>query len=76
MEIVKSLSPSLVKFPLPMVTFPLYLLSVLLIFNMFANDLDLDVFLTNPDSLTYKCSSSLFSDRCQKQIVTKDLRFI
>ena len=43
-------------------------------FNKFVNNLDLDLFLTNPDSLPCKCNNSPFADRYHKHIVTGDLR--
>ena len=45
-------------------------------FNGFVNNLDLDLFLTNPDSLPCKCNNSPFADRHHKHIVTGDLRII
>ena len=45
-------------------------------FNKFVNNLDLDLFLTNPDSLPCKCNNSPFVDKYQKHIVTGDLRII
>ena len=45
-------------------------------FNKFVNNLDLDLFLTNPDSLPFKCNKSPFVDRYSKHIVTGDLRII
>ena len=45
-------------------------------FNKFVNNLDLDLFLTNPDSLPCKCNNSPFVDRYHKHIVTGDLRII
>ena len=44
--------------------------------NKFVKNLDLDLFLTNPNSLSCKCNNSPFSDRYQKHIVTGDLRII
>ena len=43
---------------------------------MFANNLDLDLFLTNPDNLPRKCNNSPFADRYHKLIVTGDLQII
>ena len=43
-------------------------------FNKFVDNLDLDLFLTNPDSLPCKCNNSPFVDRYHKHIVTGDLR--
>ena len=45
-------------------------------FNKFVNNLDLDLFLTNPDSLPCKWNNSPFIDRYHKHIVTGDLRII
>ena len=45
-------------------------------FNKFVNKLDLNLFLTNPDSLPCKCNNSLFVDRYRKHIVTGDLHII
>ena len=45
-------------------------------FNEFVNNLDLGLFLTNPDSLPCKCNNSPFADRHYKHIVTGDLRII
>ena len=51
-DIVKSLLSSFVKFPMPMVTYKLTapISTKFLNFNNFVNNLDLDLFLTNPDS--------------------------
>ena len=43
-------------------------------FNKFVNNLDLDLSLTNPDSLPCKCNNSPFVDKYHKHIVTPDLR--
>ena len=45
-------------------------------FNKFVNNLDLDLFLTNPDSLLFKCNNFPFADRHHKYIVTGNLRII
>ena len=37
-------------------------------FNKFVNNLDLDLILTNPDSLTCKCNNSPFVNRHHKHI--------
>ena len=60
-DIVKSLPSSSVKFPMPMVTYKLTppISTKFLNFNKLVNNLDLDLFLTNPDSLPCKCSNSL-----------------
>ena len=55
-DIVNSLPSSSVKFLIPMVTYKLYLLSFSISIS-FINDLDLDLFLTNPDSLPCKCNN-------------------
>ena len=75
-DIVKSLPSSSVKFPIPMVTYKLTppISTKFFNFNKFANNLDLDLFLTNPDSLPCKCNNSPFVDRYHKHIVTGDLR--
>ena len=38
-------------------------------FNKFVSSLDLDLFLTNPDSLPCKCDNSPFADRHRKQVI-------
>ena len=77
-DIVKSLPSSSVKFPIPMVTYKLTppISTKFFNFNKFVNNLDLDLFLTNPDSLPCKCTNSPFADRNHKHIVTGDLRII
>ena len=76
-DIVESLPSSSVKFPMPMITYKLTPPTTkFLNFNKFVNNLDLDLFLTNPDSLPKKCNNSPFLDRYQKHIVTGDLRII
>ena len=78
-DIVKSLPSSSVKFPIPMVTYNKLtppISTKFLNFNKFVNNLDLDLFLTNPDSLPCKCNNSPFVDKYQKHIVTGDLRII
>ena len=76
-DLVKSL-PSSIKFPMPMVTYKLTppISTKFFNFNKFVNNLDLDLFLTNPDSLPCKCNNSPFADRYHKHIVTGDLRII
>ena len=54
----------------------MYLLSFSIFNFKSANNLDLDLFLTNPDSLPFKCSNSPFADRHHKHMVTGDLRII
>ena len=63
---------------MPMVTFKLAppLSTKFFNFNKFFNNLDLDLFLTNPDSLPCKWNNSPFIDRYHKHIVTGDLRII
>ena len=77
-DIVKSLPSSSVKFPMPIVTYKLAPpISIKFFnFNKFVNNLYLDLFLTNPDSLPCKCNNSPFVDRYHKRIVTGDLRII
>ena len=77
-DIVKSLPSSSVIFPMTMVTFRLTLpiSTKFFNFNKFVNNLDLDLFLTNPDSLPCTCNNSPFADRHHKHIVTGDLRTI
>ena len=45
-------------------------------FNKFVNNLDLDLFLANPDSLPCKCNKSPFVDKYHKHIVIGDLQII
>ena len=45
-------------------------------FNKFVNNLGLDLFLTNPDSLPCKYNNSPFVDTYHRHIVTGDLRII
>ena len=61
-DTVKSLSPSSAKFPMAMVTHKLTsaISTKFFKFNKFANNLDLDLFLTNTDSLPCKCNNSPF----------------
>ena len=75
---IKSLPSSSVKFPIPMITYKLTppASTKFFNFNKFVNNLDLDLFLTNPDSLPCKCNNSPFADRYHKHIVTGDLRII
>ena len=77
-DIVKSLPSSSLKFPIPMVTYKLTspISNKFFNFNNFVNNLDLDLFLTNPDSLPCKCNNFPFVDRYHKHIVTDDLRII
>ena len=77
-DIVKSLPSSSVKFLIPMATHKLTLSisTKFFNFNKFANNLDLDLFLTNLDSLPCKCNNSPFVDKYHKHIVIGDLRII
>ena len=77
-DIVKSLPSSSLKFPIPMFTYKLTppISNKFFNFNNFVNNLDLDLFLTNPDSLPCKCNNCPFVDRYHKHIVTDDLRII
>ena len=77
-DIVKSLPSSSVKFSIPVVTYKLTppISTKFPNFNKFVNNLDLDLFLTNQDSLPCKCNNSPFVDRYHKHIVTGDLRII
>ena len=77
-DIVKSLPSSSIKFPMPMVTYKLTppISTKFFNFNKFVNNLDLDLFLTNPDSLPCKCNNSPFVDRYHKHIATGDLGII
>ena len=45
-------------------------------FNKFVNNVDFDLFLTNPDNLPCKCNNSPFVNRYHKHIVTGDLQII
>ena len=75
---VKSLPSSSVKFLMAMVAYKLTrpISTKPFKFNKFVSSLDLDLFLTNPDSLPCKCDNSPFADRHRKHIVTGDLRTI
>ena len=77
-DIVKPLPSSSVKFPMPVVTYKLIppISTTFFNFNEFVNNLDLDLFLANPDSLPCKCNNSPFVDKYQKHVVTGDLRII
>ena len=77
-DIFKSLPSPSVKFPMPMVTYKLTppISTKFFNFSKFVNNLDLDLFLRNPDSLLCKCSNSPFADRHHKHIVIGDLRII
>ena len=78
LDIVKSLPSSYGKLPMPMVTYELTppISTKFFNFNKFVNNLDVDLILTNPDSLPCKCNNSPFTDRHHKHIVTADLRII
>ena len=77
-DVVKYLPLSSVKFPVPIVTYRLTppISMKFFNFNKFVNNLDLDLFLTNPDSLPCKCNNSPFADRHHKHIVKGVLRII
>ena len=77
-DIVKFLPSSSDKFPMPMVTYKLTppISTKFFNFNKFVITLDLELFLTNLDSLPCKCNNSHFADRHHKHIVTGDLRII
>ena len=77
-DIAKSLPSSSVNFSMPMFTYKLTapISAKFFNFNKFVNNLDLDLFLTNPDSLPCKCNNSPFADRHHKHIVTGVLRII
>ena len=80
-DIVKSLPSSSVKFPIPMVTYKLTppISTKFFNFNKFVNNLDLDSFLTKPDSLPCKCSNSPFVDRYHKhkwQVIYESLKIM
>ena len=74
-DVVKSLPSSSVKFPMPMVTYkhtpPIS--AKFFKFKMFVNNLDLDLFLINPDSLPCKCNNSPLADGPHKHKVTSDI---
>ena len=76
--IVKSLPSSSIKFPMSMVTYKVTppISTKFFNFNNFVNNLDLDLFVTSPDSLPCKCNNSHFVDRYHKHIVTGELRII
>ena len=76
-DAVNSLPSSSADFPMPMITYKMTpsIPTKFLNFNKFVNNLDLDLFLTNPDSLLSKCNSA-FVDGHHKHIVTGDLRII
>ena len=77
-DIVRSLPSSSVKFPIPMVIYKLTspISTKFFTFKKFVSNLDLDLFLTNPDSLLCKCNNSPFANRYHKYIVTGHLRII
>ena len=76
--VVKSLPSSSVKIPMPMIAYKLTppISTKFFNFNQFVNNVDLDLFLANSDSLACKCNNSPFVDRHHKPIVTGDLRNI
>ena len=77
-DIVKCLPSASVKFSMPIVPYKLTppISTKFFNFEEFVNNLDLDLFLTNPDSLPCKCNNSPFVDRYHKHIVTGNLRII
>ena len=77
-DIAKSLPSSSVKFPMLMVTYKLTppISTKFFNFNKFVKNLDLDLFLANPDSLPCKYNNSPFADRHHKHIMTGDLQII
>ena len=72
-EIVKSLPRSPVKLKTCKMTPPTL---CFFNFNMFANNLDLDLLLTNPDSIPCRCTISAFVDRHHNHTMVGDLRII
>ena len=74
LDIVKSLPSSSVKFSMPMLTYKLIppTSTKFFNFNTSFNNLDLDLFLTNPDSVPSKSNNSPFADTHHKHIVTGD----
>ena len=72
-DIVKSLPLSSARFPMPMVTYKLTppISNKFLNFNKFVSILDLDLLLTNPDSLACKCNNSPFVNRYHTHIMTE-----
>ena len=77
-QMAKSLPTSSVRFPLQIGTYKLTpsLSTKFINLSKFVNDLDLDVFLTKPDSLAPKCNNSPFVDMHHIHIVTGDLGII
>ena len=77
-DIVKSLPSSSVQITMPMVTYKLTppISIKFSIFNKFVNNLYLDLFLTNPDSIPCKCNNFPFADRHLKHIAKGDVRII
>ena len=73
-DIVKSLPSSSVKFSMPMVSYKLIppTSTKFFNFNKLFNNLDLDLFLTNPDSVPSKSNNSPFAVTHHKYIVTGD----
>ena len=63
-DIIKSLPSASLNFPRPMVAYKLTppVSKKFFNFNKFVSKLDLDLFLTNPDSLPCKCNNSPFAD--------------
>ena len=77
-DIVDFYLSSSAKFLLPMATYNLTPAKSTKFFNLnkFVHNLYLDLFLTNPDSLLWKCNNSLFDKRHHKYIATGNLRII
>ena len=77
-EIVSLIPDTPHKFSIPMVTYTLGIpiSSKIFNFNKFVDSLDLDEFLSNPNSLPCECNNSPFADKHHKHIVTGDLRLI
>ena len=77
-DIVDLFLSSSVKFLLPMATYNLTPAKSAKFFNLnkFVNNLYFYLFLTNPDSLPWKCNNSLFDKRQHKYIATGNLWII
>ena len=77
-DLVDFFLSSSVKFLLPMATYNLTTAKSTKFFNLnrFVNNLYLDLFLTNPDILPWKCNNSLFDKRHHKYVATGNLRII
>ena len=77
-DLVDFFLSSSVKFLLPMATYNLTTAKSTKFFNLnrFVDNLYLDLFLTNPDILPWKCNNSLFDKRHHKYVATGNLRII